>query len=87
MKRIVVGCFVAAAGMLIGTGAASAGQPAVQGCVGASVSANARALQPYGRNFVSTITPRNDFGSLGDAVQIVQAGGLPDELYANTCND
>jgi len=34
MKRIVVGCFVAAAGM-----------------------------------------------------QIVQAGGLPDELYANTCND
>ena len=44
-----------------------------------------RRLHPYGR-FISSVAPRNDFGTLGDAVHAVQAGLVPDELYPNTCN-
>jgi hypothetical protein len=85
MKKLVVG--VAVAGALLGVaGSVEAGQPVVPGCVGASVSANAQATGPYGQ-FISSVAPRNDFGSVGDAVQAVQAGQVDDSLYWNTCND
>jgi hypothetical protein len=85
VQRIFVACAVAAATLTLGVGAASAAKPAVAGCVGASVSANAHALHPYG-SFISFIAPRNDFGSVGDAVHAVQAGVVPDSVYNNTCN-
>jgi hypothetical protein len=72
--------------MSLGVGAAGAATPAVKGCVGASVSAAADAFHPYGRNFVSTITPRNEFGSLADGLHALQAGDVDDALYPNTCN-
>jgi hypothetical protein len=86
MRRFVV--FAAMAGVAVvavGAGTAAAAQPTSPGCVGASVSANAVALHPYGR-FVSGIAPRNDFGTVGDAVHAVQAGQIPDEVYPNSCN-
>jgi hypothetical protein len=86
MKKIIMSCALAVSAIAIGTGTVSAGAPAVKGCVGESISANAKLLQPYGKNFVSTVAPRNDFGTLGDALQVLQAGGIPDEAYPNTCN-
>lgn len=86
MRKLIVLCAVATAAVGVG-GTAGAATPTVRGCVGESVSAAAEAFQPYGRNFISTVAPRNDFGSLGDAVQAFQAGEVPDEVYPNTCND
>ena len=88
MKKIIISSALAASAIAVSAGSVSAGKPVVQACVGQSVSANAKALQPYGYNFLSTVAPRNNFGSLGDAVQALQAGGLPDEAgYPNTCDD
>jgi hypothetical protein len=87
MRKILISCAVVAGVLTAGLGTASAGEPAVQGCVGESVSANARLYHPYGTSFVDTMTPTNDFGSLGDAVQTLQAGFIPNGIgYDNTCN-
>ena len=59
----------------------------MQGCVGTSVSANASLLHPYGKNFVSNAAPQNVFGTIGDAVQVLQACGVPNGVgFDNTCN-
>ena len=86
MKRsILCVALMSTAVITLATGTASAAQPTTPSCVGESVSANAKALHPYG-SFLSSVAPRNDFGSLGDAVHAVQAGLVPDDLYPNTCN-
>jgi hypothetical protein len=84
-KPIIACAFACAAVIAVSTSSASAAQPTAPGCVGASVSANAQALHPYG-GFISSNTPRNAFGTLADAVHALQAGQIPDDLYANTCN-
>jgi hypothetical protein len=33
-----------------------------------------------------SVAPRNDFGTIGDAVQAIQAGQVPDDVYPNACN-
>jgi hypothetical protein len=83
-KRIIVATVVALAGL--GAGTASAAQPAQQGCVGASVSANAHALHPYGQVVLAPNAPRNEFGKISDAVHLVQAGQVDDSIFPNTCN-
>ena len=86
MKRsILCVALISTAVITLATGTASAAQPTTPGCVGESVSANAKALHPYG-GFISSVAPRNDFGTLADAVHAVQAGLVPDDLYPNTCN-
>ena len=86
MRRSILSvALISTAVITFGAGTASAAQPTTRGCVGESVSANAKALHPYG-SFISSVAPRNDFGTLGDAVHAVQAGLVPDELYPNTCN-
>ena len=85
MRKFIVCTTLAGAAVLAFGTTASAGQPTSPGCVGASVSVNARAIHPYGA-FISDIAPRNDFGSVGDAVHAVQAGQVPDDAYWNTCN-
>jgi hypothetical protein len=87
MRKLVLGCTVLAAAVLMAAAPASASRPAVQACIGKTVSANAQAFEPNYGAFISSVAPRNDFGSLGDAVQAVKAGLVPDELYPNTCND
>ena len=86
MKKFMVGFALAVAAALTAVAVpAGAGTPAKQGCVGESISVNAKAPGPYGA-FVSGITPRNDFGSLADGLHLVQAGLAPDDIYWNTCN-
>jgi hypothetical protein len=85
IQKLMMGCAVAA--MLFVAAPVSASPPANQACIGKSVSANAKVFQPNYGAFISSVTPRNDFGSLGDAVQAVKAGLVPDEVYPNTCND
>jgi hypothetical protein len=89
MRKLLVGCALAGAaiGGVIGAGPASAVKPAVKGCLGHSVSANAGALHPYGQVVLAPATPRSDLGSIGDAVRLVQTGQLDDEIFPNTCND
>jgi hypothetical protein len=84
-KSILSVALISTAVITFGAGNASAARPTTPGCVGESVSANAKALHPYG-GFISSVAPRNAFGTLGDAVHAVQAGLVPDELYPNTCN-
>jgi hypothetical protein len=86
MRKLVLGCAVAAT-VLMAAAPVSASRPATQACIGTTVSVNAKVFEPNYGAFISSVTPRNDFGSLGDAVQLVKAGLVPDELYPNTCND
>jgi hypothetical protein len=80
-KRIIVATVVALAG--IGAGTASAAAP---NCLGASASANAKLLHPYGQVVLDPNAPRNDFGTIGDAMHAVKAGQVDDSLFPNTCN-
>ena len=65
-------------------GTGSAAQPTKQGCVAASVSANAQVLHPYGQVVLDPNAPRSDFGKVSDAVHAVQAGEVPDSIFPNT---
>lgn len=80
-----------AAGVVLGTGGvAGAAEPNNQACVGESLSALATTqLLPgdFGagvRGFAQDPTTRP---GLGDGIQAFQAGDVPDDLVANTCND
>lgn len=72
--------------LFIGSGGAQAATPTKHGCFGASVSALAAPSRPFG-DFVSD-TARNpeDAPGVGDAVQLVQAGNVPDAAFPNACN-
>ena len=79
-----------AVGFLFGTsGAAGAGEPVVQACVGTTFSDAAAAL-PGGdlgqvvRGFAQAPDARP---GIGDGIQAVQAGDVPDDVAVNTCND
>jgi len=83
MKRLIIaGACAVTLGVALGAPAASAAAP---NCIGTTVSANAVALHPYGR-FLAEVTPRNDFGTVGDAVAAVRSGQVDDLIYPNTCN-
>ena len=87
MRKLLVGAVIAGAFVIgVDVGASSAAQPAAQGCVGETISANAHAFHPYGQAVLVPNTPRNFFGTVGDAVNAVQAGQVPDEVFPNTCN-
>ncbi len=69
-----------------GASAAWAGQPAVRGCVGSSISAAAHQPWPFGQ-FVSGLAhdPESHPG-VSDNVHTLAAGGYTDEDIPNTCN-
>src|SRR4051812_14991183 len=83
---IVMAATVLGAANVIGF--ASAAQPAIQGCVGSSVSGNARATARYGQVISSVATDGSGLGGpgVGSEVQAVQAGQVSDALFPNTCN-
>jgi hypothetical protein len=85
VRKLIVSIVVVGAGLSAMGSVAGAGEPAKRGCVGESISANARADVPYGA-FLAGITPRNEFGTVADGLHFVQAGVAPDEIYPNTCN-
>ncbi|MET0511825.1 MAG: hypothetical protein ABW135_09120 [Thermoleophilaceae bacterium] len=81
----------AAAGVILGSGGvASAAPPASQACVGKSLSALATS-QPspgaFGAAVVGFAQAPDARPGLGDGIQALQAGVVPDEVVPNTCND
>jgi len=62
----------------------AAGQPANHACFGGSVSVAAEAGGDFGA-FVAAVARENV--GVGQAVQDIQAGLVPDEAFPNACND
>ena len=84
----------AATCMLIGlyASAASAAEPAQQGCLGETFSGYASSVEPplFGQTVVSAARvggPLSTQPGFGDTVQILQAGDFPEAALPNTCND
>jgi len=81
-----------AAGITLGAGSvAGAGEPRTQACVGQSLSALA-SDQPGPGAFGAAVRgfaqdPNLPPPGIGDGIQALQAGFVPDELVPNTCND
>jgi peptidoglycan hydrolase-like protein with peptidoglycan-binding domain len=90
MKRLLVATSAAVAVVASAAGLADAGPPANQGCYGESISALARNQAAPGAFGHAVVGFAQDPGSrpgLGDGVQLLQAGLVPDEVVPNTCND
>ena len=87
--RLGVGTAVVAAALATAVGVAGAGQPNNQACVGESLSVLA-SDQPGPGEFGQAVTEfaqaPDGFG-LGNNIQFLQAGLVPDTLVPNTCND
>jgi hypothetical protein len=94
--RTIVRRAVAVSGLVVGVvlgtgGVADAGKPRNQACVGESFSALAT-TQPSPGAFGAGVSgfaqdPNLPPPGLGDGLQAVQAGLVPDEVVPNTCND
>lgn len=72
--------------LMVGTVPASAATPAVRGCLGASVSSFSSAFVRSGWLYRDFAQDPGSRPGLGDAVQGVQAGAVPDADFPNTCN-
>ena len=71
-------------------GVASAGEPAVQACVGTSLSTAATDLPPGDAGALAVgfaQAPGTLHPGLGDEIQALQAGVDTDDVALNTCND
>ena len=95
MKRLLIVLSISLLAALgLNTGVASAGEPANQGCYGESISFLAT-NQPFPGAFGAGVVgfaqaPPDEFlprPGLGDGVQALQAGVVPDEVVLNTCNN
>lgn len=90
LRRAAVATGVVAA-VLLGSGSvAGAGEPVVQACVGTTFSNAAHALPAgdLGQTIVGFAqAPGTAHPGLGDGIQQLQAGLVPDEVAINTCND
>jgi hypothetical protein len=81
-----------AAGLIVSSGSiAGAGEPRNQACVGQSLSALAT-TQPFPGAFGAGVRgfaqdPNLPPPGLGDGLQALQAGLVPDDIVPNTCND
>jgi len=91
LTRAVVITGVAVFGTAVAMAApAGAAQPAVQACVGSTFSgaaASVRGVIPLGqlvKGFAQD--PTTAHPGLGDGIQLLQAGQVPDEVVVNTCN-
>jgi hypothetical protein len=71
-----------------GAGVAGAAEPNNQACVGESLSGLATTVPPpgFGQGVVGFAQDPSGQG-LGDAIQLLQAGVVPDFIVPNTCND
>jgi hypothetical protein len=75
----------------LNTGVAGAAEPEIQGCYGDSISALANhSAGAFGAGTVGFAQQEpNDVAplpGLGDGVQLLQAGEVPDVVVPNTCN-
>jgi ABC-type phosphate transport system permease subunit len=81
---IVTGAILASAGV------AGASRPVLQACVGTTFSTAAANLPPGDVGaLISDFAQAPDTAhpGLGDGIQELQAGLVPDEVAVNTCND
>ena len=81
----ILGTLAVAAAMLIPAATARADQPAVRGCVGASISQAARSDGRFG-GFVDGLAHDGSGVGLSDNVHTLAAGGYPDDVFPNSCN-
>jgi hypothetical protein len=89
MSKLIVSVALSIGLVGAGVATASAARPVSQACVGGTVSGGAHAVHPYGAaisGFAHDSAPDNHVG-VGDDVQALQAGQVPDEVFPNTCND
>jgi len=91
IRRVIITAAVAGGTIAGATGVAGAAEPVVQACVGTTFSGSAAALPPPGVGTTVSFFAQNTTGSqpnpgLGDGIQQLQAGEVPDSGIANTCN-
>ena len=92
MKRLFIVLSISLLAALgLNTGVAGAGQPANHACYGESISALAQHSQGgFGAGVVGFAQAPPDenlpLPGLGDGVQALQAGAVPDDVVPNTCN-
>jgi hypothetical protein len=91
VRRAIVAVGVSAGIALGSGGVASAGEPVNQACIGESLSGLAT-TQPFPGAFGAGVVgfaqdPNLPPPGLGDGIQALQAGLVPDEAVPNTCND
>ena len=89
MKRSHAICAVALAVVATGVGSVEAAEPANQACLGTSFSALATGQAPgvFGARVVGFAQDPGSRPGLGDGIQVLQAGVVPDGAVPNTCND
>jgi hypothetical protein len=88
MARKAAFSLLVVAGVCVPAAAASAAKPVVQACVGTTYSDAAHALTPgdLGQVVRSFAQDPGSPPGLGDGIQGVQAGLVPDEVVLNACN-
>ena len=92
MKRSSAMCVVTAVMVGLVGGSASgaqAAEPANRACIGTSFSGLATGQDPgvFGAKAVEFAQDPGSRPGLGDGIQLVQAGIVPDGVVPNTCND
>jgi hypothetical protein len=90
LRRAAVAAGVLAGVVLGSASVADASEPVVKACVGTTFSDAADALPPgdVGQLIVGFAqAPGTAHPGLGDGIQELQAGLVPDEVAVNTCND
>jgi hypothetical protein len=81
-----VGAFAATLTLFASAGAASAATPVVQACVGSTFSSLAQAPGPLGQGVRTFAQDPSNRPGLGDGIQALQAGVVPQDVVANACN-
>jgi hypothetical protein len=88
LKRLIVLSISLLAALGLTTGVAGAAEPADQACVGESLSALAEGSQgAFGAGIVGFAQEPESQPGIGDGIQVLQAGLVPDDAVPNTCND
>jgi hypothetical protein len=90
MKRMIVSVVFAFGLLAGGVGVAGAAEPNNQACVGESLSvlaSNQPAPGAFGQAVVGFAQFPVGQPGLGDAIQALQAGVVPDNIVPNTCNN
>ena len=90
MKRFIVLSISVLGVVGLSTGVASAGKPVVHACHGETNAALAT-TQPFpgafGAGVRSFAQDPDSKPGLGDGIQLLHAGLVPDDVVPNTCND
>lgn len=94
MKRFAILSTIAASALLgVGATAAGASEPVIHDCVGTTFSEHSQLARVGGPGTFGDLVsdfaqaPGTEHPGLGDGIQLVQAGLVPDTVAGNACND